>query len=248
MMERFSPTPDLWKKLSLFDRTVGAIAIILIGLIAVVLLRGNQSPLSVTQYSWRNTNIGAQTQALTMTFNHPVDPGKIEAGLTIDPPLAGKTVWQGRRWFYSLTEIPRYGTNYQLSLPLPSMVRGQGKRDFTSVITSRARALVYIGVGGEERGRLILYNITNPQQPQKSSSPPRTSPFVNFKFIPKAIAWFLPPLTPPAGVDNRIFLLSPPASIISTPKPRFYRESWNGFGKVRITIISALPWPPMAAC
>ncbi|QUS61491.1 hypothetical protein IQE94_05110 [Synechocystis sp. PCC 7339] len=185
MMERFSPTPDLWKKLSLFDRTVGAIAIILIGLIAVVLLRGNQSPLSVTQYSWRNTNIGAQTQALTMAFNHPVEPGKIEAGLTINPPLAGKTVWQGRRWFYSLTEIPRYGTNYQLSLPLPSMVRGQGKRDFTSVITSRARALVYIGVGGEERGRLILYNITNPQQPQKIILTPKDLTVRQFQIYPQ---------------------------------------------------------------
>lgn len=185
MMERFSPKPGLWKKLSLFDRTVGAIAILLIGLIAVVLLRGNQSPLTVTQYSWRNTNIGAQTQALTMTFNHPVDPGKIKEGLTIDPPLAGKTIWQGRRWFYTLTDIPRYGTNYQLTLPLPAMVRGQGEQDFSSVITSRARALVYIGVGGEERGRLILYNITNPQQPQKIILTPKDLTVRQFQIYPQ---------------------------------------------------------------
>lgn len=185
MMERFSPTPGLWKKLSLFDRTVGAIAIILILLIAVVLLRGNQSPLMVTQYSWRNTNIGAQTQALTMTFNHPIDPGEIKAGLTIDPPLAGKAIWQGRRWFYTLTDIPRYGTNYQLTLPLPAMVRGQGRQDFTSLITSRARALVYIGVAGEERGRLILYNITNPQQPQKIILTPKDLTVRQFQIYPQ---------------------------------------------------------------
>ena len=185
MMERFSPTTALWKKLSLFDRTVGAIAIILVLLITVVLLRGNQSPLMVTQYSWRNTNIGAQTQALAMTFNHPIDPGKIEAGLTIDPPLAGKTIWQGRRWFYSLSVIPRYGTNYQLTLPLPAMVRGPRGQDFTSLITSRARALVYIGVADEERGRLILYNITNPQQPQKIILTPKDLTVRQFQIYPQ---------------------------------------------------------------
>ncbi|MCT0255291.1 MULTISPECIES: hypothetical protein [unclassified Synechocystis] len=185
MMERFSPTTALWKKLSLFDRTVGAIAIILVLLIVVVLLRGNQSPLVVTQYSWRNTNIGAQTEALTMTFNHPFDPEEMESGLVIDPPLAGKTIWQGRRWFYTLTDIPRYGTNYQLTLPLASMVGGRGTQDFTSVITSRARALVYIGVSGEERGRLILYNITNPQQPQKIILTPKDLTVRQFQIYPQ---------------------------------------------------------------
>ncbi|WLT38147.1 hypothetical protein NON20_21915 [Synechocystis sp. B12] len=186
MMERFSPTPALWKKLSLFDRTVGAIAIIVVALIAVVLLRGNQSPLTVTQYSWRNTNIGAQTQALTMTFNHPINLRAMESGLTINPPLAGKSSWQGRSWFYTLTEIPRYGTNYQLTLPLPSLVRGQKERqDFTSVIASRARALVYIGVNEEERGRLILYNITDPQQPQKIILTPRDLTVRQFQIYPQ---------------------------------------------------------------
>lgn len=185
MMERFSPTTALWKKLSLFDRTVGVIAIILVLLIAVVLLRGNQSPLMVTQYSWRNTNIGAQTQALTMTFNHPVDPDVMESGLVIDPPLTGKTIWQGRRWFYTLTDIPRYGTNYQLTLPLPAMVRGPRGQDFTSLITSRARALAYIGVAGEERGRLILYNITNPQQPQKIILTPKDLTVRQFQIYPQ---------------------------------------------------------------
>lgn len=185
MMQRFSPSTGLLKKLSLFDRTVGAIAIILIGLIAVVLVRGNRSPLQVVQYSWRNTNIGAQTQALTMTFNHPVNPGQIEQDLRIDPPLAGKTSWQGRRWFYTLEEIPRYGTNYQLSLSLPVMVRGGTNQDFTSVISSRARALVYIGVSEEERGRLILYNITNPQQPQKIILTPRDLTVRQFQIYPQ---------------------------------------------------------------
>ncbi len=185
MMQRFSPSTGLLKKLSLFDRTVGAIAIILLGLIAVVLLRGNQSPLTVVQYSWRNTNIGAQTQGLTMTFNHPVNQGTIEQGLSIDPPLLGKTSWQGRRWFYTLEEIPRYGTNYQLTLPLPAMVKGGTNQTFTSVITSRARALVYIGVSNEERGRLILYDITNPQQPQKIILTPRDLTVRQFQIYPQ---------------------------------------------------------------
>lgn len=185
VIQRFSPAGGLLKKFSLFDRTVAAIAIILLVLIAVVLVRGNQRPLRVLQYSWRNTNIGAQTQGLSMGFSHPVQPSQIEPGLTIDPPLPGKTSWQGSRWFYTLTEIPRYGANYQLSLAMPTTARGRPPQDFTSIITSRARALVYIGITEEERGRLILYDITNAQQPQKIILTPRDLIVRQFQIYPQ---------------------------------------------------------------
>ena len=185
MTQRLPQSPGFWKKLSLFDRTVMAIAIILVILITVVLVRGNQSPLRVTHYSWQNSNIGAQTKTLTMGFSHPVNFGKIAENLTIDPPLAGTTSWQGRQWFYTLSEIPRYGTNYQLTLNLAEKNAAMNAQNFNSLITSRARALVYIGLTDQERGRLVLYDITNPQKPQKIILTPKDLAVRQFQIYPQ---------------------------------------------------------------
>jgi len=178
-------TPGLLRKFSLFDQTVMAIALILVMFIAVVLVRGNQSPLRVSHYSWQNSNIGAQTKKLTMRFSHPINPGEVAENVTIDPPLAGTTSWQGREWFYTLSEIPRYGTNYQLSLALAGKPTAIEAQDFTSLITSRARALVYIGLNEQERGRLILYDITNPQKPQKTILTPKDLTVRQFQIYPQ---------------------------------------------------------------
>ncbi|MEB3227958.1 MAG: hypothetical protein VKJ27_06210 [Synechocystis sp.] len=185
MTQRLPRSPGFWKNRSLFDRTVMAIALILVILITVVLVRGNQSPLRVTHYSWRNSNIGAQTKTLTMGFSHPVNPQEIEENLTLDPPLAGTTSWQGRNWFYTLSEIPRYGTNYQLTLTLAAKNTAMGGADFNSLITSRARALVYIGLNDQERGRLVLYDITDPQKPQKIILTPKDLTVRQFQIYPQ---------------------------------------------------------------
>jgi hypothetical protein len=185
MTQRLPKPPNLFKKFSLFDQTFLAIAVILVIFIAVVLGRGNQSPLRVSHYSWQNSNIGAQTQKLTMRFSHPVNPQEIEENLTLDPPLAGTSSWRGRDWFYTLTEIPRYGTNYQLSLALANKATTIKAQDFTSLITSRARALVYIGLNEQERGRLVLYDITNPQKPQKTILTPKDLVVRQFQIYPQ---------------------------------------------------------------
>ncbi|MFN9175159.1 MAG: hypothetical protein ACK58N_11810 [Synechocystis sp.] len=185
MTQRLPQPPGFWKKLSLFDQTVMAIALILVIFITVVLVRGNQSSLWVTHYSWQNSNIGAQTKKLTMRFSHPVNPREIEENLSIDPPLPGTTSWQGREWFYTLTEIPRYGTNYQLTLNLADKATAIAAQDFNSLITSRARALIYIGLNEQERGRLILYDITNPQKPQKTILTPKDLTVRQFQIYPQ---------------------------------------------------------------
>jgi Tol biopolymer transport system component len=185
MTQRLPRSPGFWKKLSLFDRTVMAIALILLILITVVLVRGNQSFLRVTHYSWRNSNIGAQTKMLTMRFSHPVNPQAIEENLTLDPPLAGTTSWQGQNWFYTLSEIPRYGTNYQLTLTLAAKNAAIQGENFNSLITSRGRTLVYIGLNDQERGRLVFYDITNPQKPQKIILTPKDLTVRQFQIYPQ---------------------------------------------------------------
>lgn len=173
------------KKFSLFDRTALVIAFILVIFIGVVIGRGNQSLLRVTDYSWRHSNIGAQTRKLSLRFSHPVNPAEIEENLKIDPPLPGTVSWRGRDWFYTLSQIPRYGTNYQLSLALAGKTATIDAQDFTSLITSRARALVYIGLTDQERGRLVLYDITNPQKPQKIILTPKDLAVRRFQIYPQ---------------------------------------------------------------
>ncbi len=172
------------KKLTPFDRTILAIAAILLILIAVVFGRGNQTPLRVSYYSWQNSNIGAQTQRLMMRFNHPVSPADIETQLTLDPPLPGTSSWRSREWFYTLTETPHYGKNYQLNLTLPTMTPQGGETTFTSLITSRTRSFIYIGVNEEERGRLILFDITNSQDPKKIILTPTDLSVRQFQIYP----------------------------------------------------------------
>ena len=63
MTQRLPQPPGFWKKLSLFDQTVMAIALILVVFITVVLVRGNQTPLRVTYHSWQNSNIGRKRKS-----------------------------------------------------------------------------------------------------------------------------------------------------------------------------------------
>ena len=176
---------NLLQKLSPFDRTVLVIVAILLLLIGVVFARGNQSPLRVSQFSWRNSNIDAQTEFISLQLDHPINPSEIKPQVDLKPSLAGTEIWQNRRWFYTLTESPAYGTNYQATLTLPTLTPKGGETDFTSLITSRARSFVYIGVDEAERGRLVLYDITNPKNPQKIILTPNDLSVRQFQIYPQ---------------------------------------------------------------
>jgi hypothetical protein len=155
-----------FKYLSHFDRLILGTITFLTLLIVFVLWRGDQSVLRVTQFSWAGQKIGVEEQEFTLSFNRPVEPKSVEQNLAIEPPLTGKVSWSGRKLFYTLTERPIYGINYQIKL------EGAKKADsdrtvvepFTSLFSTRDRAFAYIGITPQERGRLVLVNITQKQQ------------------------------------------------------------------------------------
>lgn len=156
-------------RLSHFDRvSLGAIAVLSL-LLTLILWRGDQTPLRVTRFSWQGEKIGIQERAFTLSFNQPVDRKMVENHLLIDPPLLGKISWQGNHLIYTLTDTPIYGSNYQIKLEKANRPdQQQEMQPFVSLFSTHDRSLVYVGVSGEERGRLILYDITNPKQPQKT--------------------------------------------------------------------------------
>jgi hypothetical protein len=147
------------------DRVALATMVVLGVLIGLLLLGGNHTAPRVRDFSWQNRQVGAEDTAFLLTFSRPMDHASVENNLQIEPPLAGKFSWAGRRMAYTLEKPAPYGTAFQIKL--------QGARDrFTSAndsvklqpfageFRSRDRAFTYLGVEGDEAGRLVLYNLT----------------------------------------------------------------------------------------
>jgi hypothetical protein len=152
------------------DRTAIVLMLILSLIIGGLLIRGGSVAPKVREFNWQDRQVGAEDTAFILTFSRPMDYASVEQNLRIDPPLPGKISWAGRRMAYTLTAPAPYGNLYQVQL--------QGARDrfnqansessnfqpFLGRFQSRDRAFVYIGVQGEEEGRLVLYNFTQKQQ------------------------------------------------------------------------------------
>ena len=117
------------------------------------------------KFSWHNRAVGVEEQAFILTFDRPMNQKSVEANLVINPPLPGKVSWAGRRLAYTLNSPIPYGETYQLQLRDAREQFRDGRlgatiKPFMGEFRSRDRAFAYIGIQGEERGRLILYNLT----------------------------------------------------------------------------------------
>ncbi|HLO47004.1 MAG TPA: hypothetical protein VK211_01050 [Kamptonema sp.] len=164
------------------DRAATIAMLSLSVLIAMLLLLGDSTAAKVRDFSWQGKQIGSEDTGFILTFNRPMNHTSVEANLRLDPPLPGKFSWAGRRMVYTLIEPAPYGTTYSLQLqgatdnfhrenkqvqPSETAVKKRGGliQPFTGFFRSRDRAFVYIGVKGEEEGRLILVNLTNDPKP-----------------------------------------------------------------------------------
>ncbi|MDX2216560.1 MAG: hypothetical protein SFY66_25075 [Oculatellaceae cyanobacterium bins.114] len=148
------------------DRVAIIVIAILSVLIGLLLLSSGHTAPRIRDFSWQGKQIGAEDTAFLLTFSRPMNHASVENNLRIEPPLAGKFSWAGRRMAYTLTSPAPYGTDFQVKL--------QGARDrfseptdtkaqiqpFTETFQTRDRAFVYLGVEKEEAGRLVFYNLT----------------------------------------------------------------------------------------
>jgi dipeptidyl aminopeptidase/acylaminoacyl peptidase len=116
-----------------------------------------------------------------------MDRASVEKNLVIEPPLPGKFSWAGRRLAYTLLAPVPYGETYHLQIEgarerfRPGDRPGQTLQSFEGEFKSRDRAFAYIGTRGEERGRLILYNIT---RERKTLLTPPDLAVTDFTFYP----------------------------------------------------------------
>jgi hypothetical protein len=157
-------------------------------LIAAVLAIGDRSIPRATNFSWQDRQIGVQNNRFTLTFNRPMNWETVEDALTIAPPLPGKLSWNNQTLAYTLTDLPIYGTTYQIALegakeqPQASDREAKTLHSFKMELKTRDRAFAYLGVEAEEKGRLLLYNET---QEKKIPLTPPDLVVTNFQPYPE---------------------------------------------------------------
>ncbi|MFG6099255.1 hypothetical protein SPB21_28670 [Leptothoe sp. ISB3NOV94-8A] len=149
------------------DRLAQAMIALLALVIGGMVLFGGPAASKVRDFTWQNRQIGAEDTAFLLTFSRPMDHTSVEQNLTIEPPLPGRFSWAGRRMAYTLNFPAPYGNEFTVSLPEASD-RFSGPEakfmPFKASFKSRKRAFAYIGVEGEDQGRLMLYNLSTQSQ------------------------------------------------------------------------------------
>jgi hypothetical protein len=169
------------------DRAAILIMLVLSLVIGAVLLKGDRVAPHVRAFSWQGRQIGAEDMAFLLTFSRPMDHASVEENLRLDPPLPGKISWAGRRMSYTLNLPAPYGTAFELKLQQAHdrFIQGNTRtlmQPYMGKFHSRDRAFIYLGVKGEEAGRLVLYNLT---QAQHQILTPENLVVIDFKPYPQ---------------------------------------------------------------
>ncbi|NJR65827.1 MAG: hypothetical protein HC772_11680 [Leptolyngbyaceae cyanobacterium CRU_2_3] len=161
---------SLRKSLQPLDRIAILLILLLILLIGGIVLKGDRTAPRVRDFTWQNRQVGAEDTAFILTFNRPMEQSSVEQNLRLDPPLPGKFSWAGRRMAYTLDMPAPYGRSFRLELQGARDRFSQGEdarsqmQPFTGQFSTRDRAFVYVGVVGNEAGRLIFQDLTTQQQ------------------------------------------------------------------------------------
>lgn len=181
-MEHLKFITDYSKIFQPIDRVAWALMLVLFLLIGLLVWGGDHAAPKVRDFSWQNKKVGAEDNRFILTFTRPMEHASVEANLRINPSLPGKFSWAGRRMAYTLTSPVHYETTYKVELQKAQQGTDIGKigklaQPFVGQFRTRDRAFVYLGIEGEEKGRLILYNLT---QKQKITLTPKDQVVSNF--------------------------------------------------------------------
>ncbi|NJO39471.1 MAG: hypothetical protein HC769_14655 [Cyanobacteria bacterium CRU_2_1] len=178
----------LRKSVHTVDRTALILILVLSLVILFFLLKGDRTAARVRDFSWQGRQVGAEDSAFILTFSRPMDQVSVEQNLQLEPPLPGKFSWAGRRMAYTLETPAPYGQTFEVRLDAARDRLSQWEdshtqiQPFTGQFQTRDRAFVYLGVQGEESGRLVLQNLT---RQQKQILTPENLNVIDFKPYPE---------------------------------------------------------------
>ncbi|WP_126147700.1 Ig-like domain-containing protein [Synechococcus elongatus] len=155
----------MWFRLPFERRAIAALLVLFFCSLVLVTV-GDRSRPTVRWFNWADRAVGADATAMLFTFSRPMEPASIESSFELTPTFPGRFSWAGRRLAFT-PELPLpYGLEYQVQ-----MASGQEKRSparsltpFEAKFRTHDRAFAYLGIEGEEEGRLLLYNLTRQQQ------------------------------------------------------------------------------------
>lgn len=222
-MTRPNSTATLRSLTQPIDRVAIALIVALSLLIGILLLSGDHTAGRVRDFSWQDKQIGADDTAFTLTFSRPMDHASVESNLRIEPPLPGRVSWAGRRMAYTLNVPAPYGTPFQVQLQ-NAHDRFAGSQSsiqpFRGTFQTHDRIFAYIGVSGEEAGRLVLFNLN---QQQKQILTPKEMVVMEFKSYPLGdrLLFAATPRTtqPTALTDQQLFTVTTGIHVQSPTQP-----------------------------
>lgn len=145
------------------DRLAQAFMIVLAVVIGGMVLLGGPAASKVRSFTWKDRQVGADETSFLLNFSRPMDYESVEQNLIIEPPLPGRFSWAGRRMAYTLNFPAPYGNEFTLSLPQArDRFSGADAKfvPFEARFKSHERTFAYIGIDGDEQGRLMLYNLS----------------------------------------------------------------------------------------
>jgi hypothetical protein len=165
---------------------IGLVAVLSVA-IAILLWVGDRTAPQVRDFSWQGQKIDATNISFSLTFSRPMDRDSVEQNLKFDPPLAGKISWSSRRMSYTPLAPASYGKSYTVKLEnaYDRFARESGEKQaiepFTGSFTTPNPYFAYIGLQGEDKGRLVLYNVL---QKEKRVLTPANLTVLDFRIYP----------------------------------------------------------------
>ena len=178
------------------DRAALILMAALTFVIFVLVVLGDRTAPKIREFSWQEKQIGADDNALLLTFSRPMNEASVEENFALEAlvsdteraSIPGKFSWSGRRMAYTLDAPAPYGYEFELTLDSAFDRFSDGEKNatplqpFSATFRTRDRAFLYLGTAGEEEGRLVLYNLT---QQEKRILTPETLVVLDYEPYPK---------------------------------------------------------------
>ena len=236
-----TPTASSRQFFQPLDRAALFVMAVLSVVIGLLLLSGDRSAPRVRDFNWQNKQVGSDDSAFVLTFSRPMDHTSVEQNLQIEPSLPGKTSWAGRRMAYTLNAPAPYGTAFRVKLQNAQDRFTQEGADRASLqpfignFQSRDRSFAYIGVDGDEAGRLMLFNLT---KQEKKILTPQNLVVMDFKPYAQSDRILFSALDranqAQTLVDQQLYTVTTGLSIESPAQPTDVQKSdWDFFNSVK---------------